>query len=305
MNVMTLYQGTVAGWNARLAEVRDDQWDAVTPCSEWTVRDLVNHVAGEDRWMVPLLRGRTIDDVGDTLDGDLLGTEPAAAARTAAEDAVAEVLARVPEGGKVHLSYGDETVEEYVMQVAADHLIHGWDLAAATGGDTSLDATLVAEVSRWFVDREELYRSGGAIGPRRSAADDPGVALLAAFGRDAGWTPEHATLARFSAAFGSGDVDGVMRLMTEDCVFESTSPAPDGVRLEGAAAVRATFEELFASTRDATFAAEESFVAGDRAVLRWRFSWSEADGSPGQVRGVDVLRLRDGLVAEKLSYVKG
>jgi ketosteroid isomerase-like protein len=69
--------------------------------------------------------------------------------------------------------------------------------------------------------------------------------------------------------------------------------------------VRAVWEDLFAGTRDPRFTEEESFVAGDRGVLRWRFDWVEADGSPGHVRGVDVVRLRDGLVSEKLSYVKG
>jgi len=114
-----------------------------------------------------------------------------------------------------------------------------------------------------------------------------------------------AALSAFSAAFASGDVDAIMALMTDDCVFESTGPAPDGVRRSGAADVRAVWVELFAQTQDASFTEEESFVAGDRGVLRWRFTWTDADGSPGHVRGVDVLRFRDGLVAEKLSYVKG
>lgn len=114
-----------------------------------------------------------------------------------------------------------------------------------------------------------------------------------------------AVLTAFSAAFGAGDVDAIMALMAGDCVFESTGPAPDGHRYDGAVAVRAVWEELFTQTRDAAFTEEESFVAGDRAVLRWRFTWTEADGAAGHVRGVDVLRIRDGLVAEKLSYVKG
>jgi ketosteroid isomerase-like protein len=113
------------------------------------------------------------------------------------------------------------------------------------------------------------------------------------------------SLSAFSAAFGSGDVDAIMALMTDDVVFESTGPAPDGVRREGADAVRAVWVELFGGTRDALFTEEESFVAGDRGVLRWRFSWTEEDGSSGHVRGVDVLTFRGGLVAEKLSYVKG
>jgi len=113
-------------------------------------------------------------------------------------------------------------------------------------------------------------------------------------------------LAAFSAAFGSGDVDAIMALMTDDVVFESTGPAPDGVRVEGAAAVRAVWENLFGGgTRSPRFSEEDSFYDGGRAVLRWRFDWLEADGSPGHVRGVDVLTFRDGKVAEKLSYVKG
>jgi ketosteroid isomerase-like protein len=104
---------------------------------------------------------------------------------------------------------------------------------------------------------------------------------------------------RFSAAFDRKDVDAVMAAMTEDCVFESTSP-PDGARYEGQAAVRAAWEDLFASSPDALFSTEELIMCGDRAIARWRYEWSD-----GHVRGIDVFRLRDGLVAEKFSYVKG
>jgi ketosteroid isomerase-like protein len=106
-------------------------------------------------------------------------------------------------------------------------------------------------------------------------------------------------VARFGAAFDQRDVEGIMAAMTEDCVFESTSP-PDGVRYEGQAAVRAVWEELFASSPGGRFVTEELFVCGDRAVSRWRYEWSD-----GHVRGIDVFLLRDGLVAEKFSYVKG
>jgi ketosteroid isomerase-like protein len=114
-----------------------------------------------------------------------------------------------------------------------------------------------------------------------------------------------AALAAFSSAFGSGDVDTIMGLMTDDVAFEATGPAPDGVRYDGADAVRAVWVELFGQTAGASFTEEDSFVAGDRGVLQWRFDWTGDDGSPGHVRGVDVLRFRDGKVASKLSYVKG
>lgn len=110
-------------------------------------------------------------------------------------------------------------------------------------------------------------------------------------------------LRSFADAFGSGDVDAIMALMTDDVVFEATGPAPDGVRHTGADAVRRVWVELFGGTPGAAFTTEELFVAADRGVLRWRFDW--AGEEPGHVRGVDVLRFRDGKVAEKLSYVKG
>jgi energy-coupling factor transporter ATP-binding protein EcfA2 len=192
-----------------------------------------------------------------------------------------------------------------IRQLAADHLVHGWDLAAAIDGDTRMDPHLVTEVARWFGEREELYRSAGLVGPRAPLGGDAQTNLLAAFGRRAHWGRSHAALVRFSNAFGAGDVDAIMSLMTDDCVFEATSPPPDGSRHEGAAAVRRVWEELFTGTAGASFSEEEAFVCDDRGVLRWRFDWTDPDGSPGHVRGVDVLRFRDGKVCEKLSYVKG
>jgi uncharacterized protein (TIGR03086 family) len=191
MDVITLHGRCVAEFIARVATVSADRWNGPTPCPDWNARELVNHVVGEDRWTVPLLEGARIADVGSEFDGDLLGHDPAASARRAGDEAVAMVTEVVPAGGRVHLSYGDEDVVEYVHQLAADHLIHAWDLAAATDGETALDPELVAAVAEWFSDREELYRGAGAIGPRVEGAfdDDPRAALLAAFGRDPNWTP--------------------------------------------------------------------------------------------------------------------
>jgi hypothetical protein len=94
-------------------------------------------------------------------------------------------------GRTVHLSFGDTPAEEYAYQLAADHIIHGWDLAAATGVDRTIDPELVAACAAWFADREAIYRSAGAVGPRPdgASADDPQAQLLVAFGRDPGWQP--------------------------------------------------------------------------------------------------------------------
>ncbi len=188
MEPVDLHERTVDTWRRIVEGVGPDQWSRGTPCGDWDVRALVNHVVGEDRWTRPLVDGATVADVGDRLDGDLLGADPVGATRDAADEATRAVAERVPQDPVVHLSFGDFPIEEYVRQLAADHLVHAWDLAVATGQDPRLDAELVAEVAAWFAEREDLYRQAGAVGPRaHTDADDPQADLLARFGRDPYW----------------------------------------------------------------------------------------------------------------------
>jgi ketosteroid isomerase-like protein len=117
-------------------------------------------------------------------------------------------------------------------------------------------------------------------------------------------TETSAAVERFNDAFNRHDVDAVMAAMTDDCVFESTSP-PDGQRFEGAAEVRAAWEGFFGSSPTAHFDAEDVIVTGDRCVVQWRYTWDADDGTTAHIRGVDVIRVRDSKVAEKFAYVKG
>jgi ketosteroid isomerase-like protein len=124
-------------------------------------------------------------------------------------------------------------------------------------------------------------------------------------GRNDGTKSTLDAVERFNEAFLRQDVDGVMRAMTADCVFENTLPPPDGERFAGQAQVRGFWERFFRSSPGATFETEEIFASGDRCVVRWVYRWRDGKGKPGHIRGVDVFRVRDGKVAEKLSYVKG
>jgi ketosteroid isomerase-like protein len=112
------------------------------------------------------------------------------------------------------------------------------------------------------------------------------------------------TVERFNAAVNRHDVAAVMAAMTEDCLFENTNPPPDGARYTGHAEVRAFWEAFFARAPDAVFDAEEIVALGDRCVVRWIYRKTK-DGQPWHLRGVDLFRVRDGKVAEKLAYVKG
>ncbi|HEY3310784.1 MAG TPA: nuclear transport factor 2 family protein [Anaerolineales bacterium] len=113
------------------------------------------------------------------------------------------------------------------------------------------------------------------------------------------------TVQLFNDAVNRHDLERTMELMTDDCIFENTFPAPDGERFIGQAAVRAFWVNFFETNPQAHFEFEETFASGLRAVVRWRYAWKDADGNAGHVRGVDVFAVRAGKVAEKLSYVKG
>jgi limonene-1,2-epoxide hydrolase len=109
----------------------------------------------------------------------------------------------------------------------------------------------------------------------------------------------------FNEALNRRGVDAMMRLMTEDCIFDNTSPAPDGTHYQGQAAVRAFWENFFSTSAQATITIEEMFELDNRCVIRWRYDWLDLQGKAGHVRGVDIYKLENSLIAEKLSYVKG
>ena len=184
-DVLALYRRAQDAFGARLHEVGDDRWAAATPCGEWTVRDLANHVLSEVCWAVPLFAGRTIAEVGDRFDGDLLGDDPTGRWDEAARDALTAVDEDGAMGRTVHLSFGDFPGAGYAMQLFADLLIHGWDLSVATGQDTRLDPELVDACAVWFADWSDGYRAAGAVAERPPvpADADPQARLLAEFGR--------------------------------------------------------------------------------------------------------------------------
>jgi uncharacterized protein (TIGR02246 family) len=109
---------------------------------------------------------------------------------------------------------------------------------------------------------------------------------------------------RFNEAFNRHDAEAVASLLTDDTVFEDTSPAPDGKRIEGKAAVAEFWRAWFTRNPDSVFEAEDVIVSGDRAVVRWAYR-KMRNGQPWHLRGVDVFTVRDGKVAAKLAYVKG
>lgn len=108
------------------------------------------------------------------------------------------------------------------------------------------------------------------------------------------------TVLEFNEAFNRHDVDGMMKLASEDTLFENTDPAPDGTVYSGKKAVTTFWREFFRESPQAHIEIEEIFGLGFHVVMRWKYSWGN-----GHVRGVDVFKFKDGQICEKLSYVKG
>lgn len=109
----------------------------------------------------------------------------------------------------------------------------------------------------------------------------------------------------FNEAFNRHDVAGMMQLMSDDCLFENTSPAPDGTMYSGKEAVTQFWLDFFRQSPQAHIEIEEIFGFRSQCVMRWRYEWVDGTGKKGHVRGVDIFHVKNGLITEKLSYVKG
>ena len=109
----------------------------------------------------------------------------------------------------------------------------------------------------------------------------------------------------FNDAFNQHDIPGMMQLMSDDCVFENTAPAPDGTVYKGKDVVTQFWRDFFRESPSAHIEIEEIFGLGNHCIMRWRYDWVEEAGTQGYVRGVDIFKIREGFISEKLSYVKG
>lgn len=112
-------------------------------------------------------------------------------------------------------------------------------------------------------------------------------------------------LDRFADAWNRHDLDALMSMMTDDCVFEaSAGPEVDGHKSEGKPAVRAAYAAVFAMFHDARWANPRHFVAGDRGVSEWTFTGTRKDGTRVEVNGCDLFTFRAGRIAVKNSFRK-
>ncbi|MFY1695875.1 MULTISPECIES: TIGR03086 family metal-binding protein [unclassified Solwaraspora] len=173
-----------------VAQVGDDQWSAPTPCSEWDVRALVDHVVRGNLAVVPVLAGIPLAELGRLdiarPDFDVLGGDPLAAVRHSVDVAV-EAFARPGVlDAVVHHPVGDMRGRRLAGLCFNDNLVHSWDLAQAIGVDATLDPVLV-EAAHAFIEPVAGALPPGYFAPAPQLGADPDrqTQLLALLGRDA------------------------------------------------------------------------------------------------------------------------
>jgi uncharacterized protein (TIGR03086 family) len=192
MDGVDIFKNALAQATTVIKQVRPTELANTTPDTEWNVRDLAGHMLYELSWVADIVEGKTIEEVGTTYDGDLIGDDDdlsvqwqAAADRAelAVDDADPELIA--------HLSFGDMSVDDYLHQAGTDQLIHAWDLGKAIGVTVHFDIETAQTVYNRVLLRKSALQKSGLFAAPLDVDDDADIQtkLLALFGRDAQWQP--------------------------------------------------------------------------------------------------------------------
>ncbi|MCD2186639.1 TIGR03086 family metal-binding protein [Actinomycetospora soli] len=182
-DVRSLLPAATDRFGARVHAVPAERWSSPTPCSEWSVRDLVAHMCFEHRWAPHVLAGESMEEVGDRYDGDLVGDDPVRAWDAAA------LLSRPAWSGsaaRVHTSFGWLAVEEYAVQMLVDLTVHEWDLTRGARLDEHLDPEAVGAALAYLRTGPIMLTGPGLFDAAvQPSSTDPQAELLAIVGRRA------------------------------------------------------------------------------------------------------------------------
>jgi len=184
-DITTQHRAALDATHVVVAGITDDQWALPTPCEDWDVRALLNHVVAGNWWASRLAAGETIEGVGAAYDGDVVGPVAIdaydASATAAAEAFEADGALDAP----CAVSYGPVPGSVYAGHRFIDVLIHGWDLSTATGQTSPLTPELAEACWAVIEPQLDLLRGSGMFGVDQAvpADADPVTRVLLAVGR--------------------------------------------------------------------------------------------------------------------------
>jgi uncharacterized protein (TIGR03086 family) len=169
-------------------QVEPEHMGLPTPDSEWSVHDLLQHITYELAWTADIVAGRTVGEVGDRYDGELLNGDLANAWKDY-ELAARVAVAGADLHGTAHLSYADKTVGEYLVEAGNDQLIHAWDLGQAVGVTVRFDEKVADELYQHALARREELLGSGLFAAPVEVPDSANMQtkLLGILGRSVRW----------------------------------------------------------------------------------------------------------------------
>jgi uncharacterized protein (TIGR03086 family) len=190
-DLIALFTSGQREFSARVHAIAEDQWRAPTPCAEWTVADLVDHLIDEQRWAAPLMHGQDLEAAGKVVEGSRsLPVDGANLAQEWDEAATASAEAFTAPGAlerRVELSRGATPATTYLEEMIFDLVLHAWDLGKAIGYADPLPDDLVAVVQSKVAAMGDLSSTGLFDAPVDVPADASAIdKLVAQTGRKPG-----------------------------------------------------------------------------------------------------------------------
>lgn len=186
MELLEAHGHALAGFDRVVEQIRDEHWGSATPCSEWTVRDLLNHLVYEQLWVPDLLSGKSVAEIGDRYAGDVLDDDPTGRWRTTSQVAREAWLGPGVLEREVFLGRGPTPATQYCWEMILDLAVHGWDLARGIGAPSPLDDELAETLLPLFAEQVSAFQGIGIFDPPVPVPDTAGAPeqLLALSGRD-------------------------------------------------------------------------------------------------------------------------
>jgi uncharacterized protein (TIGR03086 family) len=188
MTAKELYLYAIDQATSVVNQVQLEQYGLPTPDTEWDVRTLMNHMLYELAWATDIIDGKTIAEVGAAYDGDLLGDNGHRSWRRY-ELAARQSVAAAPESRKVHLSYGDRPLNDYLFEAGNDELVHAWDLGRAIDVEVIFDEKAAKMLYNLALKNQADIAGSGLYAPPVRVADTSSTQtkLLALLGRPEDW----------------------------------------------------------------------------------------------------------------------
>ncbi|MFE6748727.1 TIGR03086 family metal-binding protein [Kitasatospora purpeofusca] len=185
------YAATGAEVARLLRSAPEDLWSAPTPCRDWDVRALVNHLAAQHLWVCQAIAGYTPAEIGHRFEGDVLGRNPLGVWTMAVRSAQRALARPGAPDLLVHLGYGVRDAGGYARELVAETVVHGWDLSRALGEHGRMPPGSARYALAEFHGYRDLAGTGRfdppfAAPPGADAEDQ----LLALTGRDPAWSAD-------------------------------------------------------------------------------------------------------------------